>query len=151
MPIYALTNREVSQLCIHCKVTHEVPLDTLEVSSVTDQGAVAGCVVMPACAICGSGETLIGLSDSAPEHPRPGSFNHLHGLLVDQLHLHLLAAGRVATESAARAARVRRVPPEALARWVPGGLNLSLPPELLVGGAPRTGGRLNADAAETEV
>jgi hypothetical protein len=138
MPIYALTKDEVSQLCIECKVTHQVSLHTLEVSGVTEHGIAAAFVVMPACAICDSVETLFALSDSAPQHPRPGGFNHLHGLLVDQLHLALLAEGRVSADSKERTARVRRTSHEALAEWFPDGPTLTLPDELLGVATPST-------------
>jgi len=124
MPIQSLTRNRVLQHCIACGESRDLDLEQLEVGIFDGEpeGAAATVVTMPPCSRCASVEFLIGSSASAPEDPQPGSYGHLHRLLVDRLHADLIDLGRVAPDSQGRELRLRRPGTSELERWFPNGL-----------------------------
>jgi hypothetical protein len=96
MPIEELTNEEVLQRCTGCQSATRVRLATLSVGvgSVVPEDIDGRILRLPACTTCKAEEFLIRSVDGQPM-PTPGSYAHLHRMLVDQLHAQLAKAGRV--------------------------------------------------------
>jgi hypothetical protein len=139
MPLQSLTSGAVHQRCIACGEVRILTLDQLEVSIFEEklEAPSSAMVALPPCATCHSVEFLAGSSETAPEHPRPGSYGHLHRLLVDQLHAELLDADRVGDESRGRKPRLKRPGDEVIAQWFPRGLTIDEDlPSVAAGTAP---------------
>ncbi|MDP1826675.1 MAG: hypothetical protein Q8L48_25615 [Archangium sp.] len=96
MPIEELTNEDVLQRCTACQSATRVRLATLSVGvgSAVPEDIDGRVLRLPACTTCKAEEFLIRSLDGQPM-PTPGSYSHLHRLLVDQLHAQLAKAGRV--------------------------------------------------------
>jgi hypothetical protein len=124
MPIESISTKSVQQRCIHCRQARALELEQLEIGILEAGGTAATVVSLPACAGCQTVEFLFGSSDAQPEHPSPGSYGHLHGLLVNRLHAELLDADQVSDESRSRTPRLKRPSDEVLARWFPHRLTL---------------------------
>jgi hypothetical protein len=113
MPIEELTPIDVSHACCFCGTTHRTALSVLRASQQEAPIPVADDVVrLPQCE-CGAVEFLAHSLPNETAHPSPGSYGHLHRLLVD--HLHAVLDG--ATDG-----------PAELAQWFPDGLRLAVPP-----------------------
>ena len=125
MPIREIDDDFIEQGCAACEAVHRVGLDDLRVG-VSREGKVDPSVVpLPPCESCGAVEFLIRSSDSEPEHPSPGSFGHLHRLLVDTLHARLVSRGCLAEGLTRRKAKAARAPGKAeIKRWFKDGLKL---------------------------
>jgi hypothetical protein len=126
MPIEELADEHLVQRCAHCAAQHTIKHTAITAGVAAPAApADAAVVALPACANCGAQEFLLRSPVDAPEHPAPGSYGHLHRLLVDCLHARLVARGRVAKELR-KAGGVTAVPVDegALARWFPAGLRL---------------------------
>jgi hypothetical protein len=97
MPIYEVTDTDVVQRCSNCNQTNRIALTELQAGVPSPDGSAADprLVALPACPSCKSGEFLIRSSDNDPPHPAPGSFGHLHRLLVDHLQSVLVTTNRV--------------------------------------------------------
>lgn len=96
MPIEELTNEDVLQRCSACQSTARVRLAALSigVGSTLPEDVDGRVLRLPQCPTCKAEEFLIRSIDGQPV-PTPGSYAHLHRLLVDQLHAQLAKAGRV--------------------------------------------------------
>jgi hypothetical protein len=114
MPIIFLDDYTFTRACANCGATRVLSLDDLDVGDADEASDVP--MRVPRCLDCGTIEFLLPSPRSAPPHPDPGSYGHLHRLLVDEL-----SARRLAPDS----------PPDNkdLARWFPDGLTLSRPAE----------------------
>jgi hypothetical protein len=130
MPILSLASRSLQQRCIACGAQRTVGLDQLETGILHEDDDAAAVVALPTCTSCGSVEFLFGSLDDQPEHTAPGSFGHLHRLLVNQLHAALLDADRITEKSRDRKPRLDRPTDSVLAQWFPHGLTIDqdLPP-----------------------
>ena len=97
MSIHEMTSTEVVQRCGRCAAENRIALDTLEVGVARDEQTDASVVPLPACPTCRSTEFLLRSPNDEPAHPAPGSFGHLHRLLVDEMHAELVlsAAARI--------------------------------------------------------
>jgi hypothetical protein len=117
MPILQIETDSIHQSCAKCSTTRTLPLSDLAIDEQSP-----GIVSLPPCD-CGAVEYLI----SAPcdeVHSSPGSFGHLHRLLVDAIHSALESA-----ESSAPLARraASAIGAENVATWFPNGLRIEFP------------------------
>lgn len=95
MAIHEITTTDVLQRCEACEDEHRILIDDLEVGVARDQQVDARLVPMPPCPLCGAVEFLVRAPDNEPEHPSPGSFGHLHRMMVDELHAELITRDKV--------------------------------------------------------
>jgi hypothetical protein len=133
MAIHEVTAENVFQRCVRCGTGNRLSLDALEVCIARREDVDDGLVQLPPCPSCRSTEFLIRAAEGEPEHPAPGSFGHLHGLLVDHLHAELVQRGRLHTAlkptgGSTRQVVVRPLTQEARERWFPQGLRIEMPP-----------------------
>ena len=116
MPILSIEDRGIQQQCIVCENVRQVPFAEL---ALVDDGGGGPIIAVPACAECSSVEYLLVSSDDAPAHPLPGSYGHLHSLLVNHLY------GELAADRGADETLLHRPTVEELAVWFPDGLGLA--------------------------
>ena len=129
MSIHEMTSTEVVQRCGKCAAENRIALDTLEVGVARDEQTDASVVPLPACPTCRSTEFLLRSPNDEPAHPAPGSFGHLHRLLVDEMHAELVKRKKVIPLLKDNQGRVdpklaKPVAVEELARWFPQGLKI---------------------------
>jgi len=129
MSIHEMTSTEVVQRCGKCAAENRIALDTLEVGVARDEQTDASVVPLPACPKCRSTEFLLRSPNDEPAHPAPGSFGHLHRLLVDEMHAELVKRKKVIPLLKDNQGRVdpklaKPVAAEELARWFPQGLKI---------------------------
>lgn len=129
MSIHEMTSTEVVQRCGKCAAENRIALDTLEVGVARDEQTDASVVPLPACPTCRSTEFLLRSPNDEPAHPAPGSFGHLHRLLVDEMHAELVKRKKVIPLLKDNQGRVdpklaKPVAAEELARWFPQGLKI---------------------------
>lgn len=129
MSIHEITSTEVLQRCGRCAAENRIALDTLEVGVARDEQTDASVVPLPACPTCRSTEFLLRSPNDEPVHPAPGSFGHLHRLLVDEMHAELVKRKKVIPLLKDNQGRVdpklaKPVAAEELARWFPQGLKI---------------------------
>jgi len=129
MSIHEMTSTEVVQRCGRCAAENRIALDTLEVGVARDEQTDASVVPLPACPTCRSTEFLLRSPNDEPAHPAPGSFGHLHRLLVDEMHAELVKRKKVIPLLKDNQGRVdpklaKPVAAEELARWFPQGLKI---------------------------
>ncbi|WP_434345744.1 hypothetical protein ACN6A1_27850 [Myxococcus virescens] len=134
MAIHEVTADDVLQRCARCGSGNRLSLDTLEVGVARREDVDDGLVQLPPCPACRSTEFLIRAPEGEPEHPAPGSFGHLHRLLVGHLHAELVQRGRLHTVlkpkgGGAGRVVVRPLPQEARERWFPQGLRIVVLPD----------------------
>jgi len=133
MAIHEVTAEDVLQRCARCGSGNRLALDSLEVGLARREDADDSLVQLPPCPTCRSSEFLIRAAEAAPEHPAPGSFGHLHQLLVGHLHAELVQRGRLHPALKRKGGGdsqvvVRPLSQEALERWFPQGLRIEVPP-----------------------
>ena len=128
MPIRELRANDLDQECAKCGAVRTLALSALEAGVSRDNQANSKIVPLPACAACGATEFLI-RSPDGEEHPAPGSYGHMHRLLVDELHAKLVKANRVANGIDAKTVPLKEPTAEVIGRWFPGGLKLPPPPK----------------------
>ncbi|WP_223643767.1 hypothetical protein [Corallococcus sp. EGB] len=129
MSIREVTDTDVVQQCGHCGASTRVQIDALEVGVARDDQTDASVVPLPACPTCRSTEFLLRSPEDEPPHPAPGSFGHLHRLLVDEVHAALVKRKKVIPLLKDKQGRVdpklaKPVAAEELARWFPRGLKI---------------------------
>nr|BDT32006.1 hypothetical protein MFMH1_16750 [Myxococcus sp. MH1] len=132
MAIHEVTVDDVLQRCARCGSGNRISLDSLEVGVARREDADDGLVQFPPCPACRSTEFLIRAPESEPEHPAPGSFGHLHQLLVGHLHAELVQRGRLHTVLKPKGGStskvvVRPLSQDARERWFPQGLRIEVP------------------------
>lgn len=130
MAIYEVLDDNILQRCENCMSANLLALDDLLVGVEHEGKTDERIVPLPACSACGSGEYLIRTAKEDPEHPVPGSFGHLHRLLVDHVHAELVRRKRVASSLRERTAEslvAKTVADTAFRRWFPQGLKLMMP------------------------
>lgn len=119
MPIIAIEEDSLRQRCALCETERLLTLDELPPHEAIPEGML----VLPACG-CGAVEHLIQAPAGEPEHPEPGSFGHLHRLLVEAL----VEEARAPKQRAARVDRAlrsrieARIPSAQRERWFSNGL-----------------------------
>ena len=129
MSIHEMTSTEVVQRCGRCAAENRIALDTLEVGVARDEQTDGSVVPLPACPTCRSTEFLLRSPNDEPAHPAPGSFGHLHRLLVDEMHAELVKRKKVIPLLKDNQGRVdpklaKPVAAQELARWFPQGLKI---------------------------
>ena len=129
MSIHEMTSTEVLQRCGKCAAENRIALDTLEVGVARDEQTDGSVVPLPACPTCRSTEFLLRSPNDEPAHPAPGSFGHLHRLLVDEMHAELVKRKKVIPLLKDNQGRVdpklaKPVAAEELGRWFPQGLKI---------------------------
>jgi len=133
MAIHEVTAEDMLQRCARCGSSNRLTLDTLEVGVARREDVDDGLVQLPACPACSSTEFLIRATEGEPEHPAPGSFGHLHQLLVGHVHAELTQRGRLHSmlktkKGGAGKVVVSPLSQEARERWFPRGLRIAEPP-----------------------
>ena len=127
MPIIALNPDSIQQHCNACGVQQELPFAQLA-AGINRDGIIDPYVMaLPVCPGCGASEFLIRTANPAElARIRPGSYSHLHHLLVDRLHFQLASQGRVI--EGADQAELENLPrtDQELETWLPDGLLLPL-------------------------
>ncbi len=129
MSIHELNTSDVLQRCGKCAAENRIVLDSLEVGVARDDQTDAGVVPLPACPTCRSTEFLLRSPDNEPAHPAPGSFGHLHRMLVDEVHAELVKRKKVIPllkdkQGVVDPKLARPVAAEDVARWFPKGLKI---------------------------
>jgi hypothetical protein len=129
MAIYEVTDSEVVQRCGKCGTENRVALDALEVGVAREEQTDSSVVPLPACPTCRSSEFLFRSPDGELTHPAPGSFGHLHRLLVDEVHAELVKRKKVIPLLKDKEGRVdpklaKPVAAEERSRWFPQGLKI---------------------------
>jgi hypothetical protein len=129
MSIHEVNSTELLQRCGKCAAENRIALDALEVGVARDEQTDPRVIPLPACPTCRSTEFLLRSPDDEPPHPAPGSFGHLHRLLVDAVHTELVKRKRVIPLLKDKQGRVdptlaKPVATEELARWFPQGLKI---------------------------
>ena len=130
MPIESLNDRKVEQRCINCGTARTLELDQLELR--LEPGARPDAspakVELPICANagCSSSETLFASPAKAAVAAVPGSYGHLHSLMVDKLVVELIQAGRLKGGERATAERLIRPRDEEVNAFFDNGLLLPL-------------------------
>jgi hypothetical protein len=125
MPITELKPNRIEQRCAACEATRELPLTDLTAGIQRGEQVDPLLIGLPACPDCGAREFLI-RSPARDDLTRitPGSYGHLHRLLVDRLHRDLVTAGRIVDgadrQSLANLPRTE----EDLETWLPRGPRL---------------------------
>lgn len=126
MAIYELADDEAVQRCERCGSEHRIPLSSLQVGA-GQGGYVDGEVVrLPRCSTCGATEFLVRSADGEA-HPSPGTFGHLHRLLVDHLHTRLVEHAQLNPELARSGRALRagaRMTEADRAQWFPRGMKI---------------------------
>jgi len=118
MPILEVTNTHLTQRCATCEGLRE--LGFRELTPTSDEGDV---LALPACS-CGSVEFLVGAPQDEPPHPSPGSFGHLHRLVVDTLVALVREAMEDDEELPIADAVSQQLGQEAVQMWFPDGVSL---------------------------
>jgi hypothetical protein len=132
MTIEEVTTTELVQRCTKCESENRILLDDLEVGLARESQADARVVPLPPCPTCRATEFLFQSPDDEPAHPTPGSFGHLHRLLVDHVHAELVKREKVIPQLLEENGRpqnnlARPIAPEAIARWFDRGLKIARP------------------------
>jgi hypothetical protein len=132
MAIYEVTTNDVLQRCEKCGSKNTIALGSLEAGKEWGDAVDEHLVQLPPCPTCGATECLIRTPHDEPEYPVPGSFGHLHRLLVDSVHEKLVRQGRMV--GALKKRKVESLISKTVAekkheKWLPSGLKLKLPEE----------------------
>lgn len=129
MSIHEMNATEVLQHCGKCAAENRIALDSLEVGVARDDQTDATVVSLPACPTCRSTEFLLRSPDDEPAHPAPGSFGHLHRMLVDEVHAELVKRKKVIPLlkdplGFVDLALAKPIAASDVARWFPQGLKI---------------------------
>ena len=122
MPIEELTDDHLLQRCLGCGSTHAVAHATLAALPAPAEPRV---LALPECSACGAHEFLVRSASVDLDAVAPGSYSHLHRLLVD--HAHAVVAARRTTSREHTDATMLKPDLDALRRWFPNGFTLPLP------------------------
>ena len=120
MTITRLTSEVLEHLCDQCNARRELSLRALRLGPPSGTPGRLLVVALPSCE-CGSIEHLF---PSSSEHRAPGSFGHLHGLLVTVLVARLIDRGAVGDHIDVSALDYAAPKQSTLQRWFPNGLRL---------------------------
>ncbi len=123
MAITEVREDSIDQVCAQCSGVRTIAFSEVEVGVVRDSQADSSIVPLPACLNCEAQEYLLCSRDDE-DHPSPGSYGHLHRLLVDTLHGRLVKKGRVAKGLDDKSIPEREPSAEVLAQWFKDGLKL---------------------------
>lgn len=132
MALHEVTEDTVVQRCANCKRDNRIAITSLTVGVEHGEHRDESLIPLPVCAGCGSVEVLRRSADDEGDHPAPGTFGHLHRLLVDHLHAELVRRDQVAPAvrkvgGRSDAVLVRPLTADAIERWFPRGMKLELP------------------------
>lgn len=132
MALHEITQQHVMQRCSRCDSDNRTAIDLLEVGVARHDDVDDSLVQLPPCPSCRSTEFLVHSDAGEPTHPSPGSYGHLHRLLVDHLHAELIQRERLHSALNSRAGNKKLVvsplTQEVRERWFPHGLRLEAPP-----------------------
>jgi hypothetical protein len=131
MSIREMTGTEIVQRCAKCDAENRIVIDSLEAGVARDDQADPRVVALPPCPTCKSTEFLIRSPDDEPMYPTPGSFGHLHRMLVDQVHAELVKRKKIIEALKDKQGRVdaslaRPVSDEDARRWFSKGFKIEL-------------------------
>lgn len=133
MAVREIRSADFDQECARCGAVRAVSLSSVEVGVARDNQIDTRVVPLPPCPTCGATEFLI-RSPADEEYPAPGSYGHLHRILVDELHARLVKANQVAKGLDSKTVEVKQPAAEMLGRYFPDGLKLSPPSKENKGG-----------------
>lgn len=128
MPLEELSDDHLVHRCSGCGSARTLAHAVLETGADDTASVDPRVLALPACTVCGAHEFLVRSVDADREHAVPGSYSHLHRLLVDHLHERLEPR-----RAAAHGGKSKTKKPtkgggaEALQRWFPNGLKLPQP------------------------
>jgi hypothetical protein len=130
MPIESLNDRTVDVRCINCGTARTLELEELELK--LEKGARPDAsparIDLPSCPNrdCGSSESLFASPGKPAIAAVPGSYGHLHSVLVDTLAAQLIQGGRLKGGERATAERAVRPREEEASAFFADGLTLPL-------------------------
>jgi len=132
MAIHEVTDTEVLQSCAKCNAENRIALSGVDVGVARDDQSDARIVLLPACPTCRATECLIRSPDDEPAYPAPGTFGHLHRMLVDHLHAELVKKNKVIpalrdNRGRADQALARPVAQVTKDKWFPRGMKIDTP------------------------
>lgn len=125
MPITELKTDSLSQHCTACEHERQISFSELAVGVIRQDVVDPYMIALPVCAACGAREFLLRTPNpNALVGIRPGSYSHLHRLLVDRLHHLLIQAGRIAEGADRRVLKGLPRTDTELETWLPDGWRL---------------------------
>jgi hypothetical protein len=132
MALHEVTEDTVVQRCANCKRDNRIAIASLTVGVEHGEHRDESLITLPVCPGCSSVEVLRRSADDEGDHPAPGTFGHLHRMLVDHLHAELVRRAQVAPavrKADGRSAPVlaRPLTADAIERWFPRGMKLESP------------------------
>jgi hypothetical protein len=131
MAIHEVTEDAVVQRCASCKRDNRIAIASLRVGVEHGDHRDESLIPLPVCPGCGSVEVLRRSADNEGDHPAPGTFGHLHRMLVDHLHAELVQRDQVApafrTNGRCDTVLARPLTASAIERWFPRGMKLESP------------------------
>lgn len=129
MPITELTSDSTRQQCASCSAEQEILLARLAAGTNRDGVIDLYIIALPTCPGCGAREFLIRTPDPAElARARPGSYSHVHRLLVDRLHHRLVDQDRIVQGADRRTMATLERTDRELETWLPAGSRLPVPP-----------------------
>lgn len=128
MAIREIRTSDFDQECAKCGAVRAVTFSSVEVGVARDNQVDSRIVPLPPCQTCGATEFLL-RSPTGEEHPTPGSYGHLHRVLVDELHARLVKANRVANGIDAKTVPLKEPSAETIGRYFSAGLKLPRSPK----------------------
>ncbi|MBN2527601.1 MAG: hypothetical protein JXR76_14500 [Deltaproteobacteria bacterium] len=125
MSLREIMNTEIEQECNVCGATNVIAQSDLAAGTAMDGQVDARVIRLPPCESCGAAEFLIRSAADEPEHPSPGSFGHLHRLLVDVLYSRPMSSQQFAVGIADKDAAGKEVTAGEIEQWFGNGLRLT--------------------------
>jgi len=133
MAIHEVIDDAVIQRCANCKQDNRIAIASLTVGIQHGEHRDESLITLPVCPGCGSVEVLRRSAANEGDHPAPGTFGHLHRMLVDHLHAELVRRDQVApgfrnVDGRANTVLARPLTAGAIERWFPHGMKLESAP-----------------------
>lgn len=108
MTIREIRTSDFDQECVKCGAVRAVTCSSVEVGVARDNRIDSRIVPLPPCPTCGATEFLLH-SPTGEEHPTPGSYSHLHRVLVDELQAKFAEVTGETTRSPNKTFLIRRI------------------------------------------
>ncbi len=118
MPVIEILEDNIKQQCVSCREIHDISFADIMVGVRHNSQIDEKIMPLPACKQCGAQEFLFCPSDDEPEHSAPGSFGHLHRLLVDILHAKMVERGNVIPDIDPRSILTHKPAAEVINRYL---------------------------------
>lgn len=123
MPIREVLDETIEQECGHCRSVHKVPYLQMSVGLALEGLADDMSVILPLCPSCGAQEFLFAFEG---DDSFPGSYGHLHRLLVNIVYRRLIDED-VVKSSLSQKNLPQVADSEVLHKWFPNGFRLHRP------------------------